>query len=465
MSPILNPYPPESDAAADVLDYLTGLILRLGHWGYSIVFVVAAAESAAFLGLLVPGESVVLVGGFLAARGAFDVDALIVTVTLGAVLGDNVGYELGRRLGRPWLLHHGGRFGLGEVQLHKADDFISRHGGKAVFLGRFVGFARALVPFIAGSARMRYATFLVYNALGASVWSVGVVLLGYFVGRAAERWLGAASAVFGGIAVVAFTLVLLRRWLVGHERQVRERWLRFVQGPRVTALPRRFAPQLAWLRRRLTPGGYFGLQLTLGVLLFVGAAWLFGGITEDVIHGDPLTVFDQRAAAWFAAHETPGLLAAMSVISGLHTWPLALLGVAFLIYIAWQRLWRWTVISLCAVPGGLAVNAMVKLAVHRERPTLSGLSAALETYSFPSGHTVAATLVYGLIAAYLISRRRAWQWRVSIVLSAFFVVALVALSRLFLGVHYPSDVLAAMAEGVAWLTLCYVAVTRWGGTA
>jgi membrane protein DedA with SNARE-associated domain len=323
-----------------MLDYLIGLSTRLGHWGYVVILAVAAAESAAFLGLLVPGESVVLVAGFLAAQGAFDLDALITAVALGAILGDNIGYEIGRRLRRPWLLGRGARFGLDEKRLGKADAFFSRHGGQAVFLGRFVGFARALVPFIAGSTRMRYATFLVYNALGGVVWSAGVVLLGYFIGRAAEQWVGRASAVFGAIALVAFALVLAWRWLVEHEEQVRERWFRAVEKPWVARARRRLAPQLDWLRRRLTPGGYFGLQLTVGVLVFVGAAWLFGGIAEDVVNGDPLTVFDRRIAAWFAAHETPGLLRAMSTISWLHTWPLGFLGVGFLAYLVWRRSWR-----------------------------------------------------------------------------------------------------------------------------
>lgn len=138
-----------------MLEYLIDLVTRLGHWGYLIIFAVAAGESAAFLGLLVPGESLVLITGFLASQRALDLDALIITVTIGAVVGDNIGYEIGKRLGRPWLLRHGARFGLGAEHVDKADAFFARHGGKSVFLGRFVGFARALVPFIAGSVRMR----------------------------------------------------------------------------------------------------------------------------------------------------------------------------------------------------------------------------------------------------------------------------------------------------------------------
>ena len=105
------------------------------------------------------------------------------------------------------------------------------------------------------------------------------------------------------------------------------------------------------------------------------------------------------------------------------------------------------------------MNIIVKLAVHRERPTLSGLAAALKTYSFPSGHTLAASVIYGVIPAYLMSRARPWKRQVVIGFAAFFLVTLVAFSRVYLGVHYVSDVLAAMAEGVAWLALSHIAVT------
>src|SRR3546814_117077 len=133
-----------------MLNYLIELVTRAGHWGYLVIFVGATLESAAFLGVIVPGESLVLVAGFLAAQGVFDLNVLIMVIAVGAALGDSLGYEMGRYLGRPALLHYGARFGLTETRIARADVFFTRHGGKAVFLGRFVGFARALVPFLAG---------------------------------------------------------------------------------------------------------------------------------------------------------------------------------------------------------------------------------------------------------------------------------------------------------------------------
>lgn len=106
-----------------MLNYLIELVTRAGHWGYVVIFLGAALESAAFLGVIVPGESLVLVAGFLAAQGVFDLDVLIMVIATGAALGDSLGYEMGRYLGRPALLRYGSRFGINEERVAKTDAF------------------------------------------------------------------------------------------------------------------------------------------------------------------------------------------------------------------------------------------------------------------------------------------------------------------------------------------------------
>src|SRR3954467_9723461 len=122
-------------------------------------------ECAAFAGLLVPGESLVLASGFFAHQGILRLDGVMVAAALGATAGDNIGYWLGCRLGRGWLLRHGSRFGIRQRRLQQVEAFFQRHGPKAVFVGRFIGFARALVPFVAGTSGMPYRQFAVYNVL------------------------------------------------------------------------------------------------------------------------------------------------------------------------------------------------------------------------------------------------------------------------------------------------------------
>jgi undecaprenyl-diphosphatase len=445
-----------------VLDYLINLIGRLGNWAYLLIFLASTLESAAFLGLFVPGESLVLVAGFFAAQGLLDLDVLILTVAVGATIGDSIGYELGRRLGRPGLLRYGSRFGLNQARITEADGFFARHGGKSVFWGRFVGFARVLVPFLAGSSHMPYRRFLPYNALGAILWSSVVVLLGYFLGaswRVAERWVGAASAIIGAVLVFILALAWMWRWAVRHEADIRRWWDVWRQRPRVVALRERFATPIAFVEARLSPQGAMGLSLTIGALVLIGASWLFGAIAEDVLTGDPLTIVDVHVANWLHAHATPGLTRVLLMITRLNgVVAISSFVVVLAIYMTWKRDWHWLLALAIIVPGGMLLNVMMKLAFHRARPQFDDVIVAFTTYSFPSGHVAGATLLYGVLAAYLVTHVSAWRWRVLIVLCAFLAVVLVALSRVYLGAHFLSDVLAAFAEGVAWLALCLIAL-------
>ncbi|NML84997.1 MAG: phosphatase PAP2 family protein [Polaromonas sp.] len=305
---------------------------------------------------------------------------------------------------------------------------------------------------------MPYGKFLPYNVLGAALWSLAVTLLGYFLGaswQTAGRWLGRASAVLGGIVIFALLLVWLWRWAVRHESFVRQSWRRFLQRPYVHTLRVRFAPQIAFIQARLSPGNYLGLELTVGALVLTGASWLFGGLAEDVVRGDPITLVDVQVAQWFHDHATPLLTRVMLTITHFHD-PLPVAGAVVLVagFLAWRRNWYWLICLSLTVPFGMLLNILMKYSFHRIRPGFENPLLVASNYSFPSGHVAGATLVYGVVAAMLVARIEAWRWRVMIALAAVAMVLLVALTRLYLGVHYLSDVLAAFAEGLAWLTLC-----------
>jgi undecaprenyl-diphosphatase len=141
---------------------------------------------------------------------------------MGAIVGDNIGYLLGARLGRDWLLRKGSRFGIKKRRLTQSETFFQRQGPKAVFFGRFIGFARALVPFVAGASRMPYRKFVLYDALGAILWTVAFVTLGYVLGaswRVAEKWISRTSLILGTMVLLAVLVIWLRRRRArtGHE--------------------------------------------------------------------------------------------------------------------------------------------------------------------------------------------------------------------------------------------------------
>lgn len=395
-----------------VLDDVIGWVARAGHWGYAIVFLGAMLESAAMLGLFVPGEALVLAAGFLAAKGVFEVTILISVVTAGAALGDSIGYEMGRRLDLDRFGPRLARLGLTQERIGAVQGFFKRHGGKSVFLGRFVGFARALVPFLAGSAHMRYRIFLAYNLSGALLWSAIVVLLGYFIGAAWHQvaaWMGRLSAVAFGLAVL-YGLFHIR--------------------DKIRHIP--------W-----------------DLAALAGSLWAFGGITEDVLTNDPLAAHDRAVAAWVAAHRLDAISPAVVFFTDLHS-PLGLTLASLLIggLLALSRQWRWLTTLAAVMVGGALLNTVMKLAFHRERPDSPLVGMSFHSFSFPSGHVAGATLFYGFLAVYASTHLAHREGRTAAVGAAVAMVVLVALSRMYVGAHYLSDVLAAMSEGVAWLTIC-----------
>jgi membrane-associated protein len=199
---------------------VTSFLDQLAHVPSPVVLAVVGllvfGEAAVFIGFFLPGEAAVLFGGFLASTGHVSVVTLAVVVVVAAILGDSVGYEVGRRTG-PWMLRtrmlrrHGHR-------IERTRSFLDGRGAPAIFLGRFTAFLRAMTPGMAGLSGMRYRRFLVYNALGGLVWGVGCVLAGYLAGSSYQKvahWLGEG----GAVVVVLVVLAALVVWRVRRRRR------------------------------------------------------------------------------------------------------------------------------------------------------------------------------------------------------------------------------------------------------
>jgi membrane-associated phospholipid phosphatase len=215
-----------------------------------------------------------------------------------------------------------------------------------------------------------------------------------------------------------------------------------------------------FLAARLSPEGELGLHLTVGLALILCAAWLFGEIAEDVVEGDTITLVDAQLAHWFHARATPGFTRAMLFVTHWNGITGSSIMAALLALWFWRRRAHyWLIVCLIAVPGGMLLNVALKHVFRRARPSFDDPLLSLLTYSFPSGHTAAATVFYGLLACYLVRRLHGWGARALVMACAAAMIMLVALSRMYLGVHYLSDVLAATAEGAAWLATCITAVS------
>ncbi len=222
-------------------------------------------------------------------------------------------------------------------------------------------------------------------------------------------------------------------------------------------LQHRFPRAFSFVQARLSREGLFGLHLTIGTVVFAGATWLFGGITEDLITGDPLTLIDKLLSEWFRSHATPRFTLGMQYVSALASTPAVSIQFAIVLCILlWKRLWYWLLGLVLVVAGGMFLNVLLKNLFSRARPGWA--DPALADPGFPSGHTMMATIIYGFVATYLVLRIESWPARFFIAIVTISLVFLVALSRMYLGAHYLSDVLGAMAAGMAWLALCLTTV-------
>ena len=192
-------------------------ILNVEHWvqvaGYPLLFLIVMGESS---GVPVPGETALITASILASRGKLQIELVIVLAAAAAIVGDNIGYLIGRKGGR-WLLERPGRFYRQRRQvLETGEPFFERHGPKAVFFGRFILGLRVWASWLAGATRMYWRSFVLWNALGGICWATVIGLLSYYLGHAA----GDAVKTFGLYGLAA-ALLAIGTALFAHRRHRR----------------------------------------------------------------------------------------------------------------------------------------------------------------------------------------------------------------------------------------------------
>ncbi len=442
----------------DLQGLLEDVSNTLGAWTYLLVGVFAFAETGAFVGLVVPGETTMLLGGAVAGQGAIDIYLLIAIAWFAAWAGDTTSFFIGRRLGREFVLRHGPRVGISHERFEQVESYFSRHGGKTIFIGRWISLVRALAPFIAGSSGMRYRAFVPYSVLGTGLWASAHILVGYFFSRSIEsaaEYAGRGAFVLATvIVVVASTVFLVRHFRVEANRRAAVAWMEHQAATRwIVVLTRRFRPQLEFFWDRVTPGGTFGLEFTslmavLSVTSFVLIAyWVI--VTGDAgpTPGDEtaMDVVGSLQAGWLVDVAK----AVTSLGSAAVTWSLSLVAA---ILLAARR--RWAELGVLVAGMAIVITGVheIKAAVDRPRPEggLVGVSGS----SFPSAHAAYSTF-YVWLAVTIVLRLRVGMARgAAVIAGGIALTALIGLSRVYLEVHYLSDVSAGWALGAAAFSFC-----------
>lgn len=442
------------------LHSLMPVIQHLSGWVYWIALLAALVETVLVVGLFLPGSSLLLLLGALSAGGGGpSFLGILAFAVAGATLGDNVNYSLGRRYGQRWTKN--GLWLLRREHFEQAQAFFARHGGKSVFLARFIPSLKEVAPFVAGTAGMRHGWFFLWNLLGALGWGLQWVGAGYVFARSlalAQLWMSRAGLGIGLFALTLLLLWYLRRAMLRHgpqwwaaARSVARSLVQAVrENPEAQSLLRAHPRLFGVLTARLDRRRFTGLPLTLFVSAFVYLLLLFGGLVEDVVTADPIVALDHSVAELVAALRTPAWVAASVWLSGVGVWQVVLAALAA--GGAWLALSgrRAYVLPFWLSVAGSAVFAYAgKLALHRGRPLEAAVREA--SYAFPSAHATVAVSLFGFLAYVWLRGLRSWPARVNV----FFVWVLLALllgaSRIVLGVHYLSDVLGGYLLGGMWL--------------
>ena len=420
-------------------------------WAGLGVFLIAFGESLALVGLIVPGTLLMFGVGALIAVGAVDFWVAFAFAFLGAVVGDAVsfwlGHHFGERLKGVWPLSRH------PALIDKGVHFFARHGGKSVLLGRFFGPVRAVIPAVAGMLHMPPGRFIAFNLLSAALWAPLYLLPGIALGAS----LSLAAEVAGRLALLLLLLLLLLAlvWWSVHR-------LFNLLHPRADRLARallEWARRHPWLGRPtaalVDPDEPEPLGLLLVAILLVVALWGFvqlaGAVTAGPLGWD-VTIF--QAVQNLRTPAADRLLVAVTQLTdGAAMGIFALLVAGWL---AWRRDWALLAHWVAAVAFAVLAPSLLKQLLAIPRP---GAVAGVEEYAFPSGHATRAAALYGFLAvAAARGLSPAWRW-LPYSLAGITAVA-IAFSRVYLGAHWPSDVVGGLALGLAWAALLGLAYSR-----
>ncbi|GAB2915873.1 hypothetical protein GCM10027047_12070 [Rhodococcus aerolatus] len=396
---------------------------------YLVVAALVFGEAAVFLGLVLPAETALLTAGGVAAVGHASLPVLLGVAVLAAVAGDSCGYLVGRRLGPAARSSRAGRW-IGEPRWDRTQDLMERRGGVAVLTGRWVGVLRALVPAVAGMSGMPYRRYMLWNVVGGVLWVGVVTSAGYLAGAA----LGAST-----LTVVSVCGIALGVTVVGTHLLVRVLRGRLAHRPRLVAA---MAPAVV------------SAEL---LAAFVVAA-------VNVHRGGALTGVDQPVLAWFVNHRTGWLTPVAQLVTQVGSPVGSAVAAALAAALLWRTRRRAALLLLAAVGAAGAAILVAKHAAGVARPPALTQLVVETDASFPSGHVTGSVVLYGLLAAVLATRTRSRRTRALLAAAAVLAVTITAATRLYLGVHWLSDIGGGLLLGSVVLTAA-AAVTAALGSA
>ncbi|HSX24539.1 MAG TPA: LssY C-terminal domain-containing protein [Candidatus Andersenbacteria bacterium] len=443
------------------VEQLIAYVEHIGYWGYIVGFIASLLEAIAFVGVLVPGSIIVTVLGFISSKGEIHSWILVLCCILGAIIGDALSFYWGRN---GTVLFSDTNKIFSTKYLARGKLFFQRHGYYSVFLGRFISGIRAFIPYIAGIFRMDVKQFFVWNIMSAIGWSLAHVYIGYFFGaawRVAEKWSARAGLFLIVAAIFISILWYVARFLGRRAKRIarflHSIWRSILHGIAsnndvivwASAHPR----TATFLKNRTRIDFFWGLPFSLLVIAFLYALLEFFGVVQGVVTGGVVVGADMRMENLLYAFRSGPVTSFFLWITMLGSVPIAIGMVvcASVILFLWQKE-RFIIPLWVSVAGSQLVGLIGKYELHRPRP--SGIAVYTEqSFSFPSGHSIFAVALYGFLTYIAIRYARRWRNKIYIACFGLTVIFLIGLSRLYVGVHYFSDVWGGYLLGFLWLII------------
>ncbi len=419
--------------------------------GYLAMFIICIFESLAFIGELIPGTTLLIIVGAMAAKGVMDPEILIVVSSLGAITGDVISFWLGRR--GEGVLGRFGRFVKPEY-LDKGRKFVKKHGSKSILLGRFIGPLRPIVPFVAGLFNMSTRKFVIWDVISALSWSMVYIYLGnaiWILWELAKMW-STRGGVILLLLLATFTTIYLLREYIAHQSMVflihtGSTWDRLVKY-----LKSRPSVIIRFAGRRIDRNRLTGLKLTLSFSAFILCFAILTALILEVVGTDVVPDSDLRILSYLYIFRTPGMVKFFSWIGVLgNIWVVVTLGVVIMVMMWLVKesgyifpMWLGIAGSyICSLTGGIFLK----------RPLPEMPAVAEHAYYFPSGYSSVSLIFYGYIIYFILKVSQNMRAKLNAVFILVPVIILIGFSRIYLGVHYFTDIEAGWALGMLWLIM------------
>lgn len=428
-------------------EYLTQIVNFIGdnpEIAGLVCFAAAMGEALFIVGLFVPSTVVLVGAGTLVGLGKLDPVSTFLWTTSGAIAGDAISYWVGHvykdKLKRLWPLSRYSSL------MDRGEAFFKLHGGKSVFIGRFVPGVKSVVPGIAGMVGMNATRFTIINVTSAIAWAIVHLGPGYIAGTALNaigQVSGRLALVLGGLCLILFLAVMLGRWLILIVMPL-------FPGAHVALVAwfaRRPDRVSRWITENFDPEHPRSAGMLASALLLLVTMPLFFWMIGEIAPGEPMIRADVAILNLFESLRSPigdRLMIAITTLGDGIVVTVVTLAVAG--YLFARKAWRRASGFLIAMVGTALFVPMIKFLLHRSRPM--ELYSGADAFSFPSGHATLNTVLFGICAVLIAHDRSRWAKAGIFTIAATFVIT-IGFSRVYLGAHWMSDVLAGLLFGTA----------------